>query len=429
MSERRRLIAGCMTGTSLDGLDAALVEVVGTGLAMRATVLGCESVAMAKALRATLMRIAEGEAVRAAEVVRAARGLGELHADVVGSLIRGTRRFARKASLSVGVEGGGGGLHLVVAHGQTVCHLPGEGGGGVSWQLLDPWPIVRRHGVAVVHDLRGADLIAGGQGAPITPLADWVLFGRLCGEYQRVVVVNLGGICNVTVLSGERVEDIGDIQAADVGPCNLLLDGVAARVLGERYDDGGRAALAGRYHPFAAEYVGEYVAGGGTLGREQYGDAAVEGLLREAGWAPEGGLPDALLAEARSASAWERGEGLSKEDVLACVAGAVAGRIVGGVAGLLGGMPTEVGTAGRRVLVVLAGGGVRNLAVVRAIREGVEAGDGRVVVSDEVGLPHEAREAAGMAVLGALAEDGVPITLESVTGGDRPGRAGRWAYP
>ena len=131
-----------MTGTSLDGLDAALAEVRGTGLDAAARLLG---------------------------LVR--RPLGSLAA-----------RFAS------------GAIDLVAAHGQTICHAHRR---GLTLQLLDPWPIARRLRVPVVHDLRRADLAAGGEGAPITPLADWVLF-RSTGEDRTVV--NLGGIANLTLL-------------------------------------------------------------------------------------------------------------------------------------------------------------------------------------------------------------------------------------
>ncbi len=410
MIPQRRLIVGCMTGTSLDGLDAAAVEVMGHALEIIARPLGCISVGLPDPLRATLLRLAEGEAMAAVEIMHAAGSLGELHAR---SVLLCCQRHAM-----------GERPHLVAAHGQTICHAPPEPRSisersspgfvseprsvsersscvGMSWQLLDPWPIVRRCGSTVVHDLRGADLIAGGQGAPITPLADWLLLRHVA---KRTVVVNLGGICNVTVLRGSRTEDVEHIRAADVGPCNLLLDGVAWRVLGERYDEGGRAAMGGTVYPFAGGVVGVYDAAEGSLGREGYGAGGVERLLASA--------PG----------------GASSGDILASVVAAVAGRIAGGIASLAGSAPATV---------VLAGGGVRNAAVVAALRErlgmGVPPVGGgacfKVVLSDEVGLPHEAREAAGMAVLGAVAEDGVAITLEGVTGASDVGRAGRWVYP
>ena len=172
-------------------------------------------------------------------------------------------------------------------------------GDGLSWQLFDPWPLVRTLNVAVGYDLRQADLIAGGQGAPITPLADWVLF-RAAGD----AVVNLGGIINVTRLATTPRA----VRGADVGPANLLLDGLCVALCGEPFDrDGGRAlagtpdaALTDAVHAAVHERLTDR-----TLGREQFG----------ADWSRN--LADTLGRTHRA------------EDVLAAAAGVVA-RIAAG---------------------------------------------------------------------------------------------------
>src|SRR5262245_44850683 len=154
---RKRIIAGCMTGTSLDGLDVVLAEVRGTGLEASAQALSSAHWALGD-LSDALRRLASGGPARPIEYLRAARRLGELHAEAAGALCRASG-IARP--------------DLVAAHGQTIWHAPAE---GLSWQLFDPWPLVTRLRTPVVHDLRQGDLCAGGQGAPITPLADWVLY-------------------------------------------------------------------------------------------------------------------------------------------------------------------------------------------------------------------------------------------------------------
>ena len=111
---------------------------------------------------------------------------------------------------------------LVVAHGQTVFHAP-----PASWQLLNAAPIARAVRAPVVFDLRQADLAAGGQGAPITPLADWIMLRAHGPAAAGRAIVNLGGFCNVTILpSGAGPEGV---RGMDVCPCNHLLDGVARR--------------------------------------------------------------------------------------------------------------------------------------------------------------------------------------------------------
>ena len=155
-----RYALGLMSGTSLDGLDAALIAATGEGDGLRARVLGHVEGELGTPKEVAVLRaIAEGEALPAIALLRAERALGARHAEVAAGCVE--RFLPAGAALSV-----------AVAHGQTVCHAPEE---GLSWQLLDPGPLAERSGVPVVWDLRRADLLAGGQGAPITPLADLAL--------------------------------------------------------------------------------------------------------------------------------------------------------------------------------------------------------------------------------------------------------------
>src|SRR4051812_48379747 len=166
-----RRVVGCMTGTSIDGLDAALVEIEGTGLAMRAKVVRCVSRELGEVGK-TLRMIAEQRPMIASEIATAMFTFSLLHAAAIQELLNGER------------------CDLVCVHGQTVFHKPPH-----SWQLMQPAPIAAAIGCPVVFDLRQADLVRGGQGAPITPIADWLMFRR-AGDPMSVV--NLGGFCNYT---------------------------------------------------------------------------------------------------------------------------------------------------------------------------------------------------------------------------------------
>lgn len=364
-----RLAIGCMTGTSLDGLDAGLVRIHGHGLSMRADFLDLVSLDFPPSLRDALLMLASGRPLTAGFIVRSARWLGDLHAQAVAQLME---KHGEKPD-------------FVCAHGQTVWHDPGAGA-GVSWQLFDPWPVVRRCAVPVVYDLRQADLAAGGQGAPITPITDPILYRR-----DQGLVFNLGGICNVTLWQGSL------ISGGDIGPCNLVLDAlVRALVPGQSFDEDGRIALSGKADPQAVadalRLIDKAKAGIRSLGREQYGSAFVHGLRH------------GPLA------------GLSVPDAMASAVEAVA-MVLGEYAGRHAGLP-----------VILAGGGARNPALVAAFTRHAGAG-ARVQTSDCAGVPAQAREAMAFAVLGALSQDGVPITLPEITGAVSPGVAGVWAYP
>lgn len=390
-AERIRWVVGCMTGTSLDGLDGALMEIRGSGLCITARFKGLISCPLGD-LREPLLEMSRGRDTTPSRIMRTARQLGDLHAATVTDLCA--------AHLPAGAT-----LDFVVAHGQTIRHEPGDpkaasiAAGRLSWQLLDPWPIVRRLGVPVLHDLRQADLIAGGQGAPITPLSDWVMYRR--PDTHRFVI-NLGGICNYTELPAGCTPQ--QVQGGDYGPCNLLIDGLVQACFPEmRYDRDGRIAAGGRRNDFVDRTlrthesfllaVEKFDRPKVTLGREDITDDFIELLVRRA----EGSLaPDDLIA---SAVDW------------------VAQRVAACASGPQG--PVEI---------VIAGGGANNPHLVDRIRACLKPDD-RLVPSDELGVPNQGREPAAMAVLGALCQDRIVITLPRITGADRPGTAGLWAYP
>lgn len=364
-----------MTGTSLDGLDAALVEIKGCGPKISAHFAGLVSRPLGT-LHDLLRALATGEPRPALDFVSAARRLGELHAEAVSELCAG--HLPRDAR-----------LHLVVAHGQTIWHAPdghrGDENGGVSWQLFDPWPLVRCMKVPVLYDLRQADLIAGGQGAPITPLADAVLY-----QDQADLIVNLGGICNVTVLAQMS-------WGYDLCPCNLLIDRVVQTLWPDlRFDrDGCRAASGHAVASMFESLVADLPADNGlprSMGRESYCHGEIERIVCDA--ATE----------------------YTPCDIVASAVEAVAQVIAAAIHR----------TGSKQV--VLAGGGTGNQQLVDSIR-GRCGPEVQVRMSDDFGIPSQAREAVCFAVLGALSEAGIPVTQAQTTGAKDPGRAGVWAYP
>lgn len=364
-AEVARQVVGVMTGTSLDALDAAWVEVRGRGLGMCASLVRHLSRPLGAAAD-RLRRLARGEALTAREICEATDEFSRAHVAAIGELAGGVRP------------------DLIAVHGQTVFHAP-----PLSWQLMQPAPIAAALGAPVVFDLRAADLAAGGQGAPITPLADHVLFGD---RAERRSVVNLGGFCNVTRLprrSGQAdraAAELEAIEGGDVCACNQLLDHVARERLGAAYDEGGRAALRGARHAAAERALSSVLEGQAAAGRSL-------------------GSGDELWEWAAAWSGRLSGDDLARTACEA-IASVVARRAV----------PAD--------RVVLAGGGVRNAGLVGALRARIKA---VVVLSDELGVPATHREAAAMAVLGALCADGVPITLPQVTGAPWPAfPAGAW---
>jgi len=365
-----RLVVGCMTGTSLDGIDLALVEIHGQGLGLTARLRRTLSASFDDPTGfGTILRRAAGQSLlNAGELAEMARQFGVFHVEYIEKLLDGSR------------------VDLVCAHGQTVFHKPPS-----SWQLLNPAPIADRLRAPVVFDLRAADLAAGGQGAPITPIADLVMFGDL--EESRVIV-NLGGFCNITVLpAGARPAVLDMVDGFDLCACNHVLDQVARSVLGTSYDDGGRAALAG-----ASDVL------------------AVSDLVSRLGAQRSAGRSLGTGDEVGSWIAAHRDRTTPND--LAASACAALGRVIGG---------TIDAAVGDNARVILAGGGVRNSALLAAIKSSC---GGAVDLSDAMGVPAAYREAMAMAVLGALCQDRVPVTLPRVTRCRRPAPvAGVWVLP
>jgi 1,6-anhydro-N-acetylmuramate kinase len=347
-----------MTGTSIDGdLDAAVVSIHGHGLAMRAPLVLGRSYPLGK-VADELRRIAAQEAMNAREFARIAHAFGECHAHAVESLCK-----------EAGVK-----PDLVVLHGQTVFHAP-----PLSWQLIDPWPVAASLECAVRYDLRGANIASGGQGAPITPLADFVLFAA---EATPKTILNLGGFANATLLP-PRASGPSEIRGFDACACNHLLDRVARTRLGRPFDEDGRAAAHGTPDLALA--------------------TAIAGVLAPS----EGSTPSvrSLGTGDEAVGAVDLTADLSPQDACATVteglALALAARLL--AAG------HEAGST-----IVVAGGSARH----RALRErlALHASSPVETSEDHTGIPVAMREAAGMAVLGALADDGIPFTLQNVTG-------------
>lgn len=351
-----RLIAGCMTGTSCDAVDVALVHIEGRGLAMRAEVVDAADAELGE-LGGRLRAIAAQAQTTARECCELADELADRHRVLVAGL--------RPRP------------DLVVVHGQTVHHAPPH-----SWQMINLARLAHGLAVPVVGDLRAADLALGGQGAPITPLADWIL---LRAEWPRAVI-NLGGFANHTFLPADG-DGPGGIDGGDLCVCNQLLDGLARRLLHRGYDDGGAFAVAGKPRD---EQVGRW--------RERLGTQADAGRSLGTGDEPVIGAP---ISEGRPG------------DHLAAACRAIA-------------LTVAAVCDERCADAVLAGGGVANRRLVAELEDAFAA---PVYPSDDFGVPAALREAMAMAVLGALSQDRVPITLPRVTGVDAAPVAGTWVAP
>jgi anhydro-N-acetylmuramic acid kinase len=385
----KRWVVGAMTGTSIDGIDVVLVEIIGSGLDMRVSCACAKSCDMSPDLSKRLRDFADKDnAMTAKELTVLQKDFSQLHIDAIRELLNsaGTNQSS---------------IDLISVHGQTVYHSPPF----LSMQLFTPAPLAHEFNTTVVCDLRAADIAAGGEGAPLTPLADYVLFRDHEGKEMRAIV-NLGGFCNITILSGDNTDTKTDnntvdekcVKGFDVCACSQLLDTIARNRLNCSYDEDGNAALAG-------------------VSNESIVNELTNKLREQS-------LKGRSLGTFDSPAQWiSLYDTTSGNDIAASACDAIA--IV--MKEKLDNLPYESTSTSR---VMLAGGGAYNKKLLSSIKK--VFGDSIITqCTDEhpfnVGIGY--REAIGWAVLGALSQDKVPITLSNITGVNSPPVAGLWAYP
>jgi anhydro-N-acetylmuramic acid kinase len=291
------------------------------------------------------------------------------------------RRALGEAGLSVEEEGG---VALVADHGQTVFHAP-----PVTMQLLDPALLATELRIAVVSDFRRADCALGGQGAPLVPFADRILFQD---EVKTRALLNLGGIANLTLLPGGGK---GVSVAFDVGPANCLSDHLC-RVhdpRGPGFDRGGHLARKGRAN-----------------------EAVIAAFLRHAyfrGSAPKSTDGPAMIAAFEQAGGMRLGYHEALATAAECVARAIADAVQ-----VLHPMPEEL---------IMSGGGTHNLAVTSSLTRLLP--ETHLLTTDQLGVPGAAKEAMAFALLGAAWLDGVAGNVPSCTGARREALLGSLTLP
>ena len=399
------LAVGLMSGTSLDGVDAALVDVSGEGMATRARLVAFETLAMPAATRARVMRACDPRESSTPLVCSLNVELAHLFA-----------RAARAVCARAGVEPSE--LAFVASHGQTVWHAPAGALDGAdagdpacdccfssTLQIGEPAVIAYDLGCTVVANFRPADMAAGGQGAPLVPYSEVVLYGD---AERNVALLNVGGIGNVTVLPagcGGRAaggpSGADGVFAFDTGPGNMMVDEACRRLLGMPYDDGGRVAAGGRVDGallaelMASPYLAQEPPK--STGRELFGAGATARVLEA--------HPDLAPADVIATLT---------EFSVACVADACR-RFV------------EPRLAGPLDRLVVAGGGAHNATLVAAL--GRLMGATEVLTQEDLGLSSDAKEAVAFVILGNETLHGRPSNVPSATGASRPVILGSVTYP
>lgn len=386
-SKREHLLIGLMSGTSLDGIDAALVAIRTdeNGEVEKVSLRDFYYMPYSDELRAWVLNLCSVETARIDTLTTVHYGLSEWYAYAVKQLMD-------KAGVTSGE------VDAVCMHGQTVWHISGRtsfpGPTGMSevrasLQIGELSTLAERTGIPVVGNFRARDLAADGEGAPLVPYADYILFrdpkkGRL--------LQNIGGIANVTVLpAGESIEKV---VAFDTGPGNMIMDQIVQGITGGklRYDEGGKLAATGIV---SQEWLQRLLDDPyyklqppKSTGREVYGKAFAGDLL---------------------ADSVKRG--ITGVDLLATVTALTATSIAQAYLQFV--LP-----ATKVEEVIVSGGGAHNQTLLRMLQSQLPSGI-TVMTTQQFGMPDDAKEAVAFAILGHETLMGRPSNVPSVTGAKR----------
>ncbi|HTA85583.1 MAG TPA: anhydro-N-acetylmuramic acid kinase [Silvibacterium sp.] len=385
---RAMIVAGVMSGTSADGVDVALVKITSASGKRQIKLLGHHAVSYPAALRSAVLAAMDAKETSTAELARLNWRLGMAYAEAV-----------RAAVAKHPVK-----LDLVGCHGQTAYHqakAAAYAGRQVActWQLGEPALIAAELRVPVVSNFRPADMAVGGQGAPLVPLLDFVLFAH---TGRTRVLQNIGGIGNLTVIPAGGTA--ADLIAFDTGPGNMVMDALMERFFQKKYDRGGSVAARGHVLDGVVKAVLQEAyfrqRPPKSAGREQFGGAFVTEFVRVCEKAGGGQEDTVMTATALTAESIAR----------------AFDKFV---------RPLTKGTA---VDYILSGGGTRNATLIKMLRQRLEPLGCKVVMSDAVGLPSQAKEAAAFALLAWQTWHGQPGNIPAATGAKRSVVLGEICY-
>src|SRR3989337_1720397 len=373
LNKQERLVVGLMSGTSMDGVDAALVRINGNELKTKIELIKFICFPYESSLLQTLENVISNGSTRQ---------ISELNFLVGEAFAKAALAVIKEARLSTSD------IDLIGSHGQTIYHNPPSSKKGIpaTTQIGELDVIAERTGITTIGDFRTRDVAAGGEGAPLVPYVDYLLFHK-SGKVS--IVQNVGGIANATVVT-ERIEDV---IAFDTGPGNMLMDNIVSLTTNgeKRFDQDGRLASQGSVnkvllekllsHPFFAKSPPK------STGAELIGKEKASELY-------------ALVKEKR----------ISLNDLIAT---------------LLELTLESIAISYERFIfpkwnvseVILSGGGARNPLFVKKLKKKID--HVKFSTSDDYGIPVEAKEAIAFAVLANELISGNCANLPSATGAER----------
>ncbi|HET7893123.1 MAG TPA: anhydro-N-acetylmuramic acid kinase [Candidatus Sulfotelmatobacter sp.] len=402
------IVAGVMSGTSVDGIDVSLVRIsrASSRALPKLKLIGHTALPYPADVRRRILISMNSPRASVADLARLNFLLGELYAEAV---LAAQKKLRTKAE-------------LIGCHGQTLYH---QGTAGqflgrelaVTWQTGEGSLIAARAGVPVVSDFRPADMARGGKGAPLVPYLDYILY-----RDPRIgrIALNLGGIANLTAIPAAA--SLNQIVAFDTGPGSMVIDALAEELFGQECDLDGKIAASGR---IIDDVVTTFLNDQSffsqrpprTAGREEFGREFAHEFLHAA--RPLGGGRESVSPYGTGVA---EAPAIEKRDVIA-TATALTVRSIGDA------VRRFVPRKGSFKEMIVSGGGVKNPTLMRWLGEELESLRLVLRSSDEFGIPSSAKEAVAFAVLAYETWNRRPSNVPSATGAKRAAVLGKICYP
>ncbi len=392
LKKDKKLIIGLMSGTSVDGIDAAIVEITGHGLETAVDLLAFDTFPFPSGVPQRILTLCHPDTARVDDICEMNFYIGHLFAEAVKYILQKSGMRAND-------------IALIGSHGQTIHHLPKEADTDSTvshypstLQIGEPAVIAHETGIPTIADFRVADMAAGGQGAPLVSYPDYLLFQD---SVKTVGLLNIGGIANLTVLPANGTFD--SVSAADTGPGNMCIDAVITEITqgAERYDKAGKRASQGTpYQRLIDEWLKHPffdLPPPKTTGREMFGHT----------------YPMECLTACRE-------QELSDNDCIATLTELTVQTITGYIAKFVAEQnPIDV--------LYVSGGGVHNLTIMRRLGELLS--DTEVASVDSFGISSDAKEAIAFAILANETLHGNAGNLPSATGASVRKILGKFVCP
>ena len=388
VSKKKKNIIGLMSGTSLDGVDAVLVEVSGDGTKTKIKQIGSITYPFLRGLKKKLLENATTNSGSVTDICKLNFLIAHLYVDAVKELCKKS-----KFKLSD--------VDLIGSHGQTIHHLPQKKHYygytfGSTLQIGDPSVIAKLTGVLTVGDFRMGDVALGGQGAPLVPYFDYIMFHS---TKKSRALLNIGGIANITVL--HKRGDASSVIAFDTGPGNMMVDLLAKKYFNVEFDKNGKLASSGTINNEVFNWLKKH---------DKYIEKKIPKSTGREYYGAEFSAP--LLKKFRS---------VAKEDLLAAVADFSAYGVYRNYEKFIR-SETEISE------LFVSGGGARNNLIMNSLKKYF----GKTVVVKNVkdlGISSDAKEAICFAVLANETLAGNPANLPRATGAIRSTILGKICLP